>query len=123
MFRWTQETILGLINLDRIDQAGIIFSFWIRHGVRDCCFSAFWTNSLSSAMYAQLHLKRWTRASTQAPRPYFLFGLLSRRLCSARRVLDIGTFTGYSAIAFAEALPEDGVVVTLEVGFGCEKRQ
>lgn len=37
------------------------------------------------------------------------------RLIGAKRVLDIGTFTGYSAIAFAEALPEDGVVVTLEV--------
>lgn len=43
------------------------------------------------------------------------------RLSGAKRVLDIGTFTGYSALAFAEALPEDGVVVTLEVGMevGC----
>lgn len=31
-----------------------------------------------------------------------------------RRALDIGTFTGYSALALAEALPEDGRVVTLE---------
>lgn len=37
------------------------------------------------------------------------------RLCGAKKVLDIGTFTGYSALAFAEALPEDGMVVTLEV--------
>lgn len=36
-------------------------------------------------------------------------------LCGAKKVLDIGTFTGYSALAFAEALPEDGMVVTLEV--------
>merc|ERR1712147_208753 len=28
--------------------------------------------------------------------------------------LDIGTFTGYSALALAEALPENGRVVTLE---------
>ncbi|MFD7653797.1 O-methyltransferase [Actinosynnema sp. NPDC059797] len=32
----------------------------------------------------------------------------------ARRVLEIGTFTGYSALAMAEALPADGRVVTCE---------
>ncbi|KAK7488049.1 hypothetical protein BaRGS_00020640 [Batillaria attramentaria] len=32
----------------------------------------------------------------------------------ARRVLDVGMFTGYSALSMAEALPEDGVVVTLD---------
>lgn len=32
----------------------------------------------------------------------------------ARRVLDIGMFTGYSALAMAEALPADGVVVACE---------
>merc|ERR1711933_142097 len=31
-----------------------------------------------------------------------------------KRVLDIGTFTGYSSLAMAEALPEDGHLVTLE---------
>ncbi|WP_242623217.1 O-methyltransferase [Pseudonocardia sediminis] len=33
----------------------------------------------------------------------------------ARRVLDIGMFTGYSALAMAEALPPDGDVVACEV--------
>lgn len=32
-----------------------------------------------------------------------------------RRVLDIGMFTGYSALAMAEALPSDGIVVACEV--------
>ncbi|WP_067853775.1 O-methyltransferase [Aeromicrobium erythreum] len=36
------------------------------------------------------------------------------RLSGARRVLEIGTFTGYAALAVAEALPADGVVVTCE---------
>lgn len=32
----------------------------------------------------------------------------------AKRCLDIGTFTGMSAIALAEGIPKDGKVVTLE---------
>ena len=36
-------------------------------------------------------------------------------LTGARRVLEIGTFTGYSALCVAEALPEDGRVITCEV--------
>lgn len=37
------------------------------------------------------------------------------RMCSARRVLEIGTFTGYSAICLASSLPEDGTLDTLEI--------
>jgi caffeoyl-CoA O-methyltransferase len=33
----------------------------------------------------------------------------------ARRVLDVGMFTGYSSLAMAEALPADGTVVACEV--------
>jgi caffeoyl-CoA O-methyltransferase len=34
---------------------------------------------------------------------------------NARRVLEFGTFTGYSALTMAEALPPDGEVVTLDI--------
>lgn len=37
------------------------------------------------------------------------------RLVGARRVLEIGTFTGYSALSMAEALPADGRLITCEV--------
>jgi caffeoyl-CoA O-methyltransferase len=36
----------------------------------------------------------------------------------ARRVLEIGMFTGYSALAMAEALPDDGRVVACELDAG-----
>lgn len=37
------------------------------------------------------------------------------QLSGARRVLEIGTFTGYSALMMAEGLPEDGRIVTCDV--------
>ena len=37
------------------------------------------------------------------------------QLVGARRVLEIGMFTGYSALCFAEALSADGTVITCEV--------
>ena len=37
------------------------------------------------------------------------------RLVGARRALEIGTFTGYSAMAVAEALPPEGRLVTCDV--------
>ncbi len=37
------------------------------------------------------------------------------QLVGAKRVLEIGMFTGYSALCFAEALPENGTVITCEV--------
>jgi caffeoyl-CoA O-methyltransferase len=37
------------------------------------------------------------------------------RLVGARRVLEIGTFTGYSALCMAEALPVDGRLITCEI--------
>ena len=36
-------------------------------------------------------------------------------MTQAKRVLEIGMFTGYSALAMAEALPADGVLVACEV--------
>lgn len=37
------------------------------------------------------------------------------RLMSARRVLEIGTFTGFSALSMAEALPDDGELITCDI--------
>jgi len=45
-------------------------------------------------------------------------GLLLRLLVMisrSRRVLEIGTFTGYSALAMASALPDDGELITCDI--------
>ena len=65
-------------------------------------------------------LVRETREKTDAPQMQVgrIEGALLRilaRAVGAKRVLEIGTFTGYSALCFAEALPEDGTVVTCDV--------
>lgn len=49
-----------------------------------------------------------------APEQAQFLGLLAG-LVGARRTLDVGVFTGYSALAVARALPDDGRVVALDV--------
>lgn len=43
------------------------------------------------------------------------FMALLVKLCGARRILEVGTFTGYSALKMAEALPADGSLVALDI--------
>lgn len=43
-----------------------------------------------------------------------LLGFLVRSL-RVKRVLEIGTYTGYSALCMAENLPQDGEVITLDI--------
>ena len=61
-----------------------------------------------------------TRAKTTAPQ--MMVGRIEGRflatlvaLSGARRILEFGTFTGYSSISMASALPADGKVITLDV--------
>ncbi len=36
-------------------------------------------------------------------------------MCKAKRVLEIGMFTGYGALSMAEALPENGQLIACEL--------
>lgn len=49
------------------------------------------------------------------PRPETALLVLLLRATGARRFLEIGTFTGLTALAAALAMPDDGLVVTLDV--------
>ena len=44
---------------------------------------------------------------------------LQVQISGAKKILDIGTFTGMSALAMAEGLPHDGKVITLEFNDKC----
>ncbi|MEM6522904.1 MAG: O-methyltransferase [Bacteroidota bacterium] len=80
--------------------------------------------------YAELHteeesailskINRDTNANVVMPR--MLSGHMQGRMLSVfsnmvqpRRVLEIGTYTGYSALCLAEGLVEDGKVITLDI--------
>jgi caffeoyl-CoA O-methyltransferase len=65
-------------------------------------------------------LTKETHEKTTAPQ--MLTGRLEGRLLKflvklsgARKALEIGMFTGYSALSIAEGLPEDGTLITCEV--------
>lgn len=65
-------------------------------------------------------LREETYAKTSAPQMQVgriegSFLRLLVRLCRARRVLELGMFTGYSALMMAEGLPDDGELVTCDV--------
>ena len=62
----------------------------------------------------------WTQSNTETPS--MMSGVPEARLLEAlivvggaHRVLEIGTFTGFGALAMAAALPDGGTVTTLEV--------
>ena len=64
---------------------------------------------LEEETYEKLEIPQMTTGRIEAR----LLKLLAR-LVGARRILEIGTFGGYSALSMAEALPEEGTLVTCE---------
>lgn len=65
-------------------------------------------------------LRDETRAKTQAPqmqvgRVEGAFLKMLTAVTGARRVIEVGTFTGYSALCIAEGLPEGGELITCDI--------
>ena len=56
---------------------------------------------------------KWPQMQTGHVEGSFLRMLV--QVSKARRVLEIGTFTGYSALSMAMGLPEDGRVITCDI--------
>lgn len=69
-----------------------------------------------------LHDKLWVETYAKTHSPAMMVGPLEGQflkmlavMINARRILEIGMFTGYSTLAWAEALPKDGRIVTCDV--------
>ena len=55
----------------------------------------------------------WGMMQISADQAQFMFLLL--KLINAKRIIEIGTFTGYSALVMAHALPDDGRIIACDV--------
>jgi len=69
-----------------------------------------------------LHDKLWVETYSKMHSDKMMVGALEGQflkmlavMTGARRILEIGMYTGYSALAWAEALPKDGRVVTCDI--------
>ena len=65
---------------------------------------------LEEETYEKLDIPQMTTGRIEAR----LLKMLAR-LAGAKRILEIGTFAGYSALSMAEALPDEGELVTCEM--------
>lgn len=59
---------------------------------------------------AQLSMARWQIAPEQGQ-----FMALLVQLTGARRIVEVGTFTGYSALCMAQAMPADGQLICCDI--------
>jgi caffeoyl-CoA O-methyltransferase len=71
---------------------------------------------------SDLHERLWQETHEKTSSPGMMVGPIEGallrllvRLTAAKRVLEIGMFTGYSALAMAAALPEDGQLISCDV--------
>lgn len=88
------------LNLDQD-----VYAYLLEHGVRESAPLAALREETHQLAYAGMQISPEQGA----------FMALLVRLMGARRTLEFGTFTGYSALAVAEALPEDGLVTACDV--------
>lgn len=66
------------------------------------------------ALYRQTHLTRLYARMCSGHTQGRLLAMLSKMI-SPKRVLELGTFTGYSALCIVEGMPQDGELHTVEI--------
>lgn len=84
-----------------------IHSYLIEHGARQ-------DEVLADLEKETARVEEGRAVMQVAPDQGALIGLLVRAI-GARRAIEVGTFTGYSALCIARALPEDGTLLACEL--------
>ncbi len=77
--------------------------------------------SPASALLEELRAYTWEKVAVPQMQVGLIEGNFLRvlvRVSQAKRVLEVGTFTGYSALNLAAGLPDDGQLITCELDPG-----
>jgi predicted O-methyltransferase YrrM len=93
---------MGKKTLDLTDD---LYDYLLSVSLRD--------NPLQKKLREETDKLEWGIMQISADQAQFMFLLL--KLINARRIIEIGTFTGYSALVMASALPSDGKIVACDV--------
>jgi caffeoyl-CoA O-methyltransferase len=72
-------------------------------------------DDLQQRLSAETAERLGRRAQMQTGHPNAAFMGILLQLMGARRVIEVGTFTGYSSLAMARALPSDGYLLCCDV--------
>lgn len=70
-------------------------------------------NPIQKKLREETDQLEWGIMQISADQAQFMSLLL--KLINARRVIEVGTFTGYSALVMADALPDDGQIIACDV--------
>merc|ERR1711972_1101096 len=107
--------VAGVVRmLDGVDSMGAKYSSQPSEELRNISVQTAKTNPMWAEAESQGDTTRLMEAEMISGQAEGQLLQLLVKFGQVKRVLDIGTFTGYSSLAMAEALPEDGHLVTLE---------
>ena len=83
-----------------------LHAYLVRQGLRE-------SDAARALRERTLAIGRWHVMQISPEQGAFMALLV--RLLNARRAIEVGTFTGYSALVVAEALPDDGELIACDV--------
>ena len=93
---------MGKNTLDLTDN---VYTYLLDNSLRE--------SPVARALREKTDQHEWAVMQISADQGQFMALLL--KLINAKRVIEIGTFTGYSALVMAQALPEDGQLIACDV--------
>ncbi len=82
-----------------------LYQYWLKHGVKE--------SPVMQALREETQKMEWAVMQISPEQGQFMYFLV--KLLNVKSALEIGTFTGYSALAVANALPEEGKLIACDI--------